>query len=76
MAEENENIIEEVSSETSEQVDQPKVEQPRDDKGRFKSKFESAGDDSVYKVDLSQPPEQSEEVEQQPAEEEKVDVVE
>ena len=80
MAEENENIIEEVSSETSEQVDQPKVEQPRDDKGRFKSKFESAGDDSIAKVDFSKPPpippSENEEVEKQPVEEQKVDVVE
>ena len=56
MAEENENIVEEVSNETPEQVEQPKVEQPRNEKGQFVSKFESAGDDSVIKVDLDQPP--------------------
>ena len=76
MAEENENIVEEVSNDTPEQVEQPKVEQPRDEKGQFKSKFESAGNDSIIKVDLSKPPpSESEEVEQQPAEEDNVDVV-
>ena len=73
MAEENENIVEEVIDEVTEQPTEKveeKIEREIDE-----SKFESAGDDSVYKVDLSQPPEQSEEVEQQPAEEEKVDVV-
>ena len=39
MAEEKENTIEEVSSTTSEQVEQPAVEQPRNEKGQFVSKF-------------------------------------
>ena len=56
MAEEKENTIEEVSSTTSEQVEQPAVEQPRNEKGQFVSKFDSAGDDSVAKVDISKPP--------------------
>tara|TARA_E500000331_G_scaffold348218_2_gene389501 strand:+ start:108 stop:1328 length:1221 start_codon:yes stop_codon:yes gene_type:complete len=56
MTEENENIVEEVSNDTPEQVEQPTVEQPRNDLGQFKSKFESAGDDSIAKVDLSKPP--------------------
>tara|TARA_R110002073_G_scaffold134419_2_gene282171 strand:- start:929 stop:2119 length:1191 start_codon:yes stop_codon:yes gene_type:complete len=72
MAKENKEVIEEV---TEEQVEQPKeevVEQKLDE-----SKFESAGDDSIIKVDLSNPPvQESEEVEKQPTEEEKVDVVE
>jgi hypothetical protein len=72
MAEENKEVIEEI---TEEQVEQPKeeaVEQKIDE-----SKFDSAGDDSVIKVDLSNPPvQESEEVEKQPTEEEKVDVVE
>ena len=72
MAEENKEVIEEV---TEEQVEQPKeevVEQKLDE-----SKFDSAGDDNVIKVDLSNPPvQESEEVEKQPTEEEKVDVVE
>ena len=72
MAEENKEVLEEV---TEEQIEQPKeevVEEKIDE-----SKFDSAGDDSVIKVDLSNPPTQeSEEIEKQPAEEEKVDVVE
>ena len=72
MAEENKEVLEEV---TEEQVEQPKeevVENKVDE-----SKFESAGDDSVIKIDLSKPPVQKgEEVEKQPTEEEKVDVVE
>ena len=71
MAEENENVVEEVSNETPEQVEQPKAEQPRNEKGQFKSKFESAGDDSVAKVDLSKPPvAETEEVKSEPAVEE------
>ncbi len=48
MEEENEKVVEETIQETTEQVDE--------------SKFESAGDDSVIKVDLSKPiePEQDE----------------
>ena len=42
MEEENEKVVEEITQETTEQVDE--------------SKFESAGDDSVVKVDLSKPP--------------------
>jgi len=42
MEEENEKVIEEITKETTEQVDE--------------SKFESAGDDSIMKVDLSAPP--------------------
>ena len=48
MEEENEKVVEEITQETTKQVDE--------------SKFESAGDDSVVKVDLSKPiePEQDE----------------
>jgi len=42
MEEENEKVVEEITQETTEQVDE--------------SKFESAGDDSILKVDLSKPP--------------------
>jgi hypothetical protein len=42
MQEENEKVVEEITQETTEQVDE--------------SKFEYAGDDSVMKVDLSKPP--------------------
>ena len=74
MTEENENIVEEVTSEVTEQPTE-QVEEKKEQK-IDESKFESAGDDSVIKVDLIQPPsQQSEEVEQQPTEEEKVNVV-
>jgi hypothetical protein len=43
MEEENEKVVEKTTQETTEQVDE--------------SKFESAGDDNVVKVDLSKPPE-------------------
>ena len=76
MAEENENIVEEVSNETTEQVEQPKAEQPRNEKGQFKSKFESAGDDSVAKVDFSKPPAtETKEVKEEPVVE-KTNVIE
>ena len=49
MEEKNEKVIEETTQETTEQVDE--------------SKFESAGDDSVIKVDLSVPPQEKAETE-------------
>ena len=49
MEEENKEVVEETTQETTEQVDE--------------SKFESAGDDSVIKVDLSAPPQEKEEIE-------------
>ena len=71
MAEENKKVVEE----TTEKVVENK-EQPRNEKGQFTSKFESAEDDSVTKVDLSAPPpvkeevvENKEEVKEQPKEE-------
>ena len=72
MAEENKEVLEEV---TEEQVEQPKEEVVETKVNE--SKFESAGDDSIIKIDLSKPPvQESEEVKEQPAEEEKVDVIE
>jgi hypothetical protein len=69
-------VIEEITEQPVEEVVENKVEQPRDEKGQFKSKFESAGDDSVVKVDLSKPPpSQSEEVKEESTEE-KENVVE
>ena len=63
MAEENKEVVEETTKQ--------KIEKKIDE-----SKFESAGDDSIIKVDLSKPPTQkSEEVEQQPIEKEEVVVV-
>tara|TARA_R110002012_G_scaffold115162_2_gene262069 strand:- start:1075 stop:2256 length:1182 start_codon:yes stop_codon:yes gene_type:complete len=73
MTEENNEVLEEV---TEEQVEQPKeevVENKIDE-----SKFESAGDDSVIKIDLSKPPQnqESEKVEEEPAKEENVSTAE
>ena len=70
MTEENKEVIEEV---TKEQNEQP-IEEVVDDIDL--SKFDSADNPDVIKIDLDKTPEvKSEEVEQQPAEE-KVDVVE
>ena len=52
MEEKNEKVVEETTQETTEQVDE--------------SKFESAGDDSVIKVDLSKPPTPKEEQNEEP----------
>ncbi len=50
MEEKNENAVEETTQETQEQVEQkPEIDE---------SKFESAGDDSVLKVDFTKPPKQ------------------
>ena len=62
MTEENKEVVEETTEQPVEEVVENKVEQPRDEKGQFKSKFESAGDDSVLKVDLSKPPPSQKEV--------------
>ena len=65
MEELNEEVVEQTPENTVEEtIEQPieevvetnTQEQPRDEKGRFTSKFDSAEDDSVIKVDLSQPP--------------------
>ena len=50
MEEENKEVVEEITQETTEQVDE--------------SKFESAGDDSIIKVDLNAPPQEKEETEE------------
>ena len=70
MAKEKKEVVEE----TTKQVEQPKKETKIE---IDESKFDSAGDDSVIKIDLSKPLEgsKSEEVEQQPAKEEEVVVV-
>ena len=71
MAKKKKESVEEVTDKATEQVVEKKVEEQIDE-----SKFESAGDDSVIKVDLSKPPTQeSEEVEQQPTDKEEVVVV-
>ena len=67
MAEENKEVVEQATEQPIEEVVKQKVDE---------SKFESAGDDSVIKVDLSNPPaSKSEEVEKEPAKEEEVVVV-
>ena len=71
MAEKKENTIEEVTDEVTEQSTEKQVKEKMN-----KPKFESDGDDSVIKVDLSKPPVQKDEkVEKEPVKEEKVDVV-
>ena len=75
MAKEKKEVVEETTEQienTTKEQDKEVVEQEID-----KSKFKSAEDDSVFKVDLSKPPKESknEEVEQQPVEEEEVVVV-
>ena len=57
--EENKETVEETVNQPIEQVEEIKNEQPRDEKGRFKST-----DDGIIKVDLSKPPPSSEVVEQ------------
>ena len=68
MEEKDEQVVEETTQETGEQVE----ETPQTDE----SKFESAGDDSVMKVDLSKPPKIEKEDAVQESETEKVDVQE
>ena len=72
MAEKNNEVIEEITEQETNQPIEDKVEEEVS-----KSKFDSADDDSVIKVDLSKPPvQESEEVKEEPVDEEKVDVVE
>tara|TARA_R110002020_G_scaffold2987_2_gene13809 strand:+ start:2688 stop:3863 length:1176 start_codon:yes stop_codon:yes gene_type:complete len=72
MTEENKDVVEETTEQPIEEVVEQKIENKIDE-----SKFRSAGDDSVIKVDLNNPPTQkSEEVKEEPAKEEKVDVIE
>ena len=53
MAKENKEVVEETTEQPIEEVVDKKIEeQPRDEKGRFKS----TGDDNITKVDLSKPP--------------------
>ena len=71
MTEENKEVVEETTEQPIEEVVEEKVENKIDE-----SKFDSAGDDSVIKIDLNNPPvQENEEVEEKPVEEEKVEVV-
>ena len=68
MEEKLEEVVEETTQETTEQVEEtPQIDE---------SKFESVGDDSVVKVDLSKPPKTEKEDAVQKSETEKVDVQE
>tara|TARA_R100000231_G_scaffold12457_2_gene14128 strand:+ start:2866 stop:4011 length:1146 start_codon:yes stop_codon:yes gene_type:complete len=57
--EEKKEVVEETTEQPIEEVKEEK--QPRNEKGQFTSKFKSEEDDTVYKVDLSNPPEEKEE---------------
>jgi len=72
--EENEKVTEEVAQETQDTQETQEVEKPVVDE----SKFESAGDDSVIKIDMSAPVVEQEQVEdvEDSAEEPVVEVVE
>ena len=60
----NENVVEKTTQETQEQVEQkPEIDE---------SKFQSAGDDSVFKIDLSKPPKKEEDVQPTDTNEESV----
>ena len=71
MTEENKEVLEEVTDEQNEQQVEEVVEEVNDE-----SMFDSADNPDIIKVNLDKTPEpKSEEVEQQPAEEKKEDVV-
>ena len=71
MIEENKEVIEEVTEEQNEQQKEEVVENKIDE-----SKFESAGDDSVFKVDLSKPLTEENDSVKEVTEEEKTNVEE
>ena len=73
MIEENDNLVEEVTNEITEQPTE-QVEEKKEQK-IDESKFQSAGDDSIIKIDLSQPPPPQDEKIEEESVEEKVDVV-
>ena len=79
MIEQNEEVVEE-TTDSVEETTEENTEQPVEEVVEEKideSKFESAGDDSVIKIDLNKPPpEKSEEVKQEPIKEEKIDATE
>ena len=69
MIEQNEQVVEETTEQTVEETTEENNEQPIEEVVEEKideSKFDSAGDDSVIKIDLDKPPlEKSEEVEKE-----------
>ena len=60
--EENKEVVEETTEKQQEQVDQPVEEKPQVDE----SKFQSAGDDSVIKIDLDNLQKKEEDVQPEP----------
>ena len=63
MAEENKEVVEETTEQPIEEVVNEKTTQPRDEDGKFISKFDSYEDPSVTKVDLDKLPTQDEKTE-------------
>ena len=80
MIEQNEEVVEETTEQTVEETTEENIEQPVEEvveETIDESKFDSADDPDVIKIDLDKPPpEKSEKVEQKPVKEEKVDIVE
>ena len=57
MAKEKKEVVEKTTEQPIKEVVNTKSkEQPRDEKGQFTSKFKSADDDEVIKIDLDKPP--------------------
>ena len=80
MIEQNEEVVEETTEQSVEETTEENIEQPVEEvveETIDESKFDSADDPDVIKIDLDKPPpEKSEKVEQKPVKEEKVDIVE
>ena len=80
MIEQNEEVVEETTEQVVEETTEENIEQPVEEvveETIDESKFDSADDPDVIKIDLDKPPpEKSEKVEQKPVKEEKVDIVE
>ena len=66
MIEQNEKVVEEITTDSAEEIVEENKEQPIEEvveKTIDESKFKSAGNPDIIKVDLSQPPAQTEQVE-------------
>ena len=67
MIEQNEKVVEEITTDSAEEIVEENKEQPIEEvveKTIDESKFKSAGNPDIIKVDLSQPPAQTEQVEE------------
>ena len=65
MIEQNEQVVEETTEQVVEETTEENTEQPIEEVAKEsidESKFDSAGDDSVIKIDLDNPPDIKEEV--------------